>query len=922
MMPRRLRPLSLLVVRLLVPLLGVPGCNCVGSNPRNPDGGDGCGELCAVTGIPQAAGLDFGNVPIGQPVNLKLTLQNVGTALLNVTGASITGPNATDFKLGVKLGPQIQQNGSAITTVTFNPATAGPLTASVTIETDGTPGTLNVPLTGVGIDVQICAHPNTIDFGNVQVLGTPATQTINIGNCGLSPVSITFPGIQGPQATDFGDTGESNTTLAPGASENITVSYSPALLGPSTANLPYGVCTGCPTQSINLTGVGVDGQLTFSPSPVNFGSPPAGSAPTMQVTATNTGTENLTVTSVGTYSGSRVFALSGLPTLPLVMKPLQSFTLTITYNTSGNVGGDQDELLGVFTVADPVVPARTSQDLLSGNEMLGPCSLGIAPSSVNFGLIPSQQVGTRQVTLTNTGGTACQVSAIALSPSTDPYFQLGATQAATLTVQPGSSGQITVTFSPTSTNAPLTRTGQLTFQTGDTVNPSASVPLSATIEGQSVYSGGWPKWHLDNFNSGQSNADTSGDTGVVTWKYNIGAPGISIGGFDFGGTYINSPVISTVTGVSPPPAGGYVIYQMGSSGKVYAIAGGPVAQGGGTLLWSQALSSPSGDPHPSTGAVLADGSMFFASGSDGSPPNLYYLSSAGAITFSEPFGEDGFDSCPALGQDGTLFLADDDGASPASGACGGSGGGDPDSAIAFSASAGSVSQIGGLALPLTAESERFGVVVAADDTSYWGNNGQFFAISPPKSGFGLVPAWPACGVTLASQSVSAISDLALDTVTNNNLYAYSAWNNLTSVQGNIAALDPATGSQKWIFNMPAASVTTSVATLASAAGNAAPAVALDGTVYVGNGDGLYALDGATGAKLWVSSCGDVTSSPAIGADGTIFFGCGDDIFYAVNPDGSLKFKITTGGPISSSPAIAPDGTVVFISDDGYLYAIN
>jgi outer membrane protein assembly factor BamB len=323
--------------------------------------------------------------------------------------------------------------------------------------------------------------------------------------------------------------------------------------------------------------------------------------------------------------------------------------------------------------------------------------------------------------------------------------------------------------------------------------------------------------------------------------------------------------------------------------------------------------------------VLADGSMFFVTNDDGfasggNNASLYYLSSAGAVTFSEPFGEDGFDSCPTLGQDGTLFLADDDGSV--------SDGSGETSANAFGASAGAVSQIGGLSLPLTNESERFGVVVAADDTSYWGNNGQFFAITPPKAGFGLVAAWPKAGVTLAT-SGSAVSDLALDNFTNNNLYAYSGWLNGNSVQGNIAALNPATGAQKWIFNMPAAAVSAAIVNstcpggdACSAAGNAAPAIALDGTVYVGNGDGLYAINGATGAKLWVSSCGDVTSSPAIGADGTIFFGCGDGILYAVNPNGTLKFKVTTGGPISSSPAIAPDGTVVFISDDGNLYAIN
>ena len=93
------KPLWLLVAGLAASLLGT-GC-CKQGNPKNPDGGgsDCSGLLCAVTGIPQASGLSFGNVPVGQSVSLKLVLHNAGTAPLNLTGkptATITGTNAAD----------------------------------------------------------------------------------------------------------------------------------------------------------------------------------------------------------------------------------------------------------------------------------------------------------------------------------------------------------------------------------------------------------------------------------------------------------------------------------------------------------------------------------------------------------------------------------------------------------------------------------------------------------------------------------------------------------------------------------------------------------------------------------------------------------------------------------------------------------
>jgi outer membrane protein assembly factor BamB len=652
----------------------------------------------------------------------------------------------------------------------------------------------------------------------------------------------------------------------------------------------------------------VDGQLTFSPSPVNFGSPAPGSVTPVQVTATNTGTEDLTVTGLRVASDAGVFVLSAFPQPLPILAPLASFNLTVTYNAPSN-GAANDELLGTFAVADTAVAARTVQDLLSGNQFLGPCSLGISPSSLNFGLVPPNTVGTRQVTLTDTGGTACQVSAIALSPTTDPSF---GSQPSALTVQPGSTQQITVTFSPTSATPPAVHTGQLTFKTGDPQNPSATVPLSAVVQAVSCYCGGWPKWHMDGFNSGQSNADTSGLQGKVAWEFPIGRPGA-------GKTYIDSPIVNGESQL--PTSSGEVIFQMDMTGALHAIVGGP---SGGTALLTQHLSSPAANPQPSTPALIDWASMVIATGSAGSPPNLYDLSATVAVTFSEAFGQAGFASTPGLADDGTVFLADAHGGSPA---CGGVDGGDQYSAVAFSADGGALTQIAGLALPFTNVSGSFGVVVDANDNSYWGNNGQFFAVSSPVSGFQPLAAWPACGVSLTPPSLRAVSNLAIDALTTGNLYAYSAWeipaaDGGYTVQGNIAALTPATGAELWIFDIPAATLPAGWTALQSDVGNASPAVAYSGTVYVGGGNGLYALDSTTGKQQWLFNSANVSSSPAIGGDGTIFFGCDDGNFYAVTPAGQQRFVVPTGGPISSSPAIAPDGTVYFVSDDGNLYAID
>jgi outer membrane protein assembly factor BamB len=105
----------------------------------------------------------------------------------------------------------------------------------------------------------------------------------------------------------------------------------------------------------------------------------------------------------------------------------------------------------------------------------------------------------------------------------------------------------------------------------------------------------------------------------------------------------------------------------------------------------------------------------------------------------------------------------------------------------------------------------------------------------------------------------------------------------------------------------------------------------NGAVYFGSGDGnVYALDAATGAEKWKFKTGDVVhASPAI-ADGTLFIGSWDSYFYALDAaTGAGKWKFKTGEDpdthnqqgIQSSAAVM-DGTVYFGCRDAHLYALD
>jgi outer membrane protein assembly factor BamB len=89
-----------------------------------------------------------------------------------------------------------------------------------------------------------------------------------------------------------------------------------------------------------------------------------------------------------------------------------------------------------------------------------------------------------------------------------------------------------------------------------------------------------------------------------------------------------------------------------------------------------------------------------------------------------------------------------------------------------------------------------------------------------------------------------------------------------------------------------------------------PAIAPDGTVYVGSADHfLYALK-SDGTIKWKYETGsDLLASPAIGSDGTVYIGSGDRQIYAINPNGTLKWIVPTKSVFTSSAAIASDGTI-------------
>ena len=100
-----------------------------------------------------------------------------------------------------------------------------------------------------------------------------------------------------------------------------------------------------------------------------------------------------------------------------------------------------------------------------------------------------------------------------------------------------------------------------------------------------------------------------------------------------------------------------------------------------------------------------------------------------------------------------------------------------------------------------------------------------------------------------------------------------------------------------------------------------PALADDGTVFVGNYTGLCAItnNGVNASNKWTISQARSTASPALGEDGTVFVAAANGNLYSISPNGSINWRYPASGG-TGSPAIGYNGTI-YLEGSNYLYAV-
>ena len=171
----------------------------------------------------------------------------------------------------------------------------------------------------------LVANPSNINFGNVQINSTQ-TQTETLTNTGGATVNVSAATVSG---AGFSTTGLNvPTTLSAGQSLTFNVIFTPSASGAVSGSLTLTTNASVSSLSVALLGTGGSpGQLSVSPSTVNFGNVIVGATQKQTVSAAARGA-SVTISSV--TSSNPEFALTGL-SLPLTLAAGQSASLTVTF---------------------------------------------------------------------------------------------------------------------------------------------------------------------------------------------------------------------------------------------------------------------------------------------------------------------------------------------------------------------------------------------------------------------------------------------------------------------------------------------------------------------------------------------------------------------------------------------------------------
>lgn len=220
---------------------------------------------------------DFGNVTVGTTSGAQtVTLTNIGSdegsEVLSFSGApfAIVGGSCPSGTVTLAAG------ASCTVEVAFSPTVTGAANGTLSVANNPVRGTTaTVALIGNGTEpagsADFSFNVSSLSFGNVNVGGTSAPQSVTLSNTGNAAGQISGFNIAAPFSISGGTCGAA-PTLAVGGSCTLSVVFSPTAPGAAAGTLSFsigGKGTFGSITTVSLGGTGVAGGAPSVALPVN-----------------------------------------------------------------------------------------------------------------------------------------------------------------------------------------------------------------------------------------------------------------------------------------------------------------------------------------------------------------------------------------------------------------------------------------------------------------------------------------------------------------------------------------------------------------------------------------------------------------------------------------------------------------------------
>jgi hypothetical protein len=399
----------------------------------------GTGTATAPKAALSASSLSFSAQWVGASFTApNITLSNSGTAALAVSSISITGTNATSFSQTNTCGTSVAIGASCTIAITFKPAAAGALTATLSVADNAPASPQTMTISGTGNAVVLSTASLTFPTTGIGVAAT--TQAVTLTNKSSAALPITSVAITGTNTSSFTQTDTCGTSVAAAGSCVITVTFKPAASGALSAAVSITDSAFGSPQKVTLSGGGSAASL--SATGIGFATTPIGTASAVrQISLNNKGTAALTISGIS-ITGTGAAYYSQTNTCGASLAAAASCTISVTFKPT--VSGLQTANI---SIADNAYGSPHTATLSGAGTAVSLSAASLTYSATTVGTAAA----TQSVTLTNKGTAAVTVTGISIAGTNATSFTQTNTCGAS--VAAAASCTITVTFKPTATGA-------------------------------------------------------------------------------------------------------------------------------------------------------------------------------------------------------------------------------------------------------------------------------------------------------------------------------------------------------------------------------------------------------------------------------------------------------------------------------------